>query len=253
MWKLPVWAWIAIGLVLIGAAASGGSKKGDADSTASTQSSAPATEPENTTVSPTDAPTTQVPETTSTPDTTLPATTEAPTTVPPTEPPATLPGFDDGKLLVGSDIQPGLYLTVVPSESFNCYWARLSGLSGDFNEILANNNSPSNAHLVVEITPTDVAFESTGCGRWTAYFPPTAPANTFTDGVWMVGLDIAPGRYRSSGPSPDGNCYWARKSGVQGDFDEILANDNQSGPTLVEIRAGDVAIESSGCGTWTAA
>lgn len=73
-------------------------------------------------------------------------------------------------------------------------------------------------------------------------------ATQFGDGVYLVGTDIQPGMYRNDG---QGSCYWARRSGVSGDFGEILANDNVDGPAVVAIVASDVAFQSSRCGTWT--
>lgn len=68
------------------------------------------------------------------------------------------------------------------------------------------------------------------------------------DGIFLVGKDINPGTYRNSGTS---GCYWKRSSGTSGDFDEILANGNESGPAVVTIQPGDVAFTSKRCGTWT--
>ena len=74
--------------------------------------------------------------------------------------------FGQGTWRVGSDIEPGLYRTLVEGEGFldSCYWARLSGLTGDFDDIIANDNATGAVY--VEILPTDLAFES-GCGPWT--------------------------------------------------------------------------------------
>lgn len=76
-WKLPTWAWIAIGVVLIGAAASGGSKKKDepaadkpTQTTTPVTTGQPAVAAAVTTVAetapPTEAPVTTVEETTTT-------------------------------------------------------------------------------------------------------------------------------------------------------------------------------------------
>ena len=67
----------------------------------------------------------------------------------------------DGLWLVGDDIEPGVY-RIVPTG--RCYWARLSGLTGGFEDILANDNLEAPSY--VEILPTDKAFESNRCGTW---------------------------------------------------------------------------------------
>ncbi|GAA1821640.1 hypothetical protein GCM10009771_21540 [Nesterenkonia flava] len=63
-----------------------------------------------------------------------------------------------GMYLVGTDIQPGTYYT----NADRCYWARLSGFSGNLSDILANGNTRGTTY--VTIAPTDTAFE-TRC-RW---------------------------------------------------------------------------------------
>lgn len=69
--------------------------------------------------------------------------------------------FRDGTFLVGTDIQPGTYRN---GGTQACYWARLSGLSGTTDDILANDNPRGQSY--VEILPSDKAFESKNCGTW---------------------------------------------------------------------------------------
>ncbi len=71
----------------------------------------------------------------------------------------TIPG--SGVYLVGEDIKPGTYR----SEGGRCYWARLSGTTGQFEDIIANDNVEGTAY--VTITASDVAFETSRCGEWT--------------------------------------------------------------------------------------
>jgi hypothetical protein len=77
-----------------------------------------------------------------------------------------------------------------------------------------------------------------------------AEANSFDNGVFVVGTDIQPGVYHSDGPSSDGlgSGYWARLSGLTGD--DIITNAVPTGPTTVEILSSDVAFESSYMQTW---
>lgn len=65
----------------------------------------------------------------------------------------------EGVNLVGVDVQPGTYR----SDNADCYWARLSGTSGSFDDIIANSNGAT----VVTIDPSDNAFESRQCAPWT--------------------------------------------------------------------------------------
>ncbi len=72
----------------------------------------------------------------------------------------------DGIWLVGSEILPGTYRTVVPAGSNNCYLARLSGLGGSFTNIITNDNWSAGATVTTAIATSDMAFQSEGCGTW---------------------------------------------------------------------------------------
>ena len=73
------------------------------------------------------------------------------------------PHFEDGTYTVGKDIQAGTYRTRVGSSG--CYYARLSGFSGELNEIIENENTDNPA--IVTIASTDKGFKSNRCGTWT--------------------------------------------------------------------------------------
>lgn len=73
-------------------------------------------------------------------------------------------------------------------------------------------------------------------------------ANTIPgDGIFAVGSDIAPGLYKADS-SPSGSCYYARLSSLGGDgFDNIIDNNNVSGPLTISVASSDAALELSGC------
>jgi hypothetical protein len=73
---------------------------------------------------------------------------------------------DEGTLVVGTDIKPGTYRATVPSDSLDCYWARLKDTSGNFGSIIANGIVRPGGRVTVTIKKTDGAFETTGCGGW---------------------------------------------------------------------------------------
>ncbi len=75
---------------------------------------------------------------------------------------------------------------------------------------------------------------------------PKASTTIPGDGTFLVGRDIKPGLYRTSG----GSCYWERERDLKGGVHSIIANDNTSGPTTVQIRSTDKAFKTSGCDTW---
>lgn len=75
-------------------------------------------------------------------------------------------GITDGTYVVGTDIQPGTYHTVGPYQRAlpNCYWARLSGTSGELADIITSDNTKGPA--TVTIRSSDKAFRTSGCVAW---------------------------------------------------------------------------------------
>ena len=83
--------------------------------------------------------------------------------------------------------------------------------------------------------------------------PPTpqAPRPSFGSGTWLVGPEIAPGRYFTN---PLAGCSWARLSGTGGTLAEILANAVtvfDSAQEIVDISSSDDAFTSADCWTWS--
>jgi hypothetical protein len=64
----------------------------------------------------------------------------------------------------------------------------------------------------------------------------------------VVNDQISPGRYQSTGGEL---CYWERTRGFGGTLDQIIANANVSGPTILDIARSDVGFKSRGCGSWS--
>ena len=153
--------------------------------------------------------------------------------------------FGDGTFTVGKDIQPGTYRT--RQGSSGCYYARLKGFGGTVGDIISNNNTDNAA--IITIAASDKGFESQGCGTWTADLSAiTSNKQSFGDGEYIVGTDITPGTYKSSGQS---GCYYARLSGFSGEIGGIIANNNTDNAAIITIAASDKGFESQNCGTWT--
>ena len=150
-----------------------------------------------------------------------------------------------GTHLVGTDIQPGIYVGMAGYEFGEwCYWARLSNLTGS-DDILANDNAKG--LFYVEVLPGDKALE-TACELVPIEQVPAR--NEFltllSPGTYLVGRDIEPGVYRGEAGHEFGEwCYWARLQNVNGD-DDILANDNAEGQFFVEVLPTDFAL-NVGC------
>ncbi|MFC4007420.1 hypothetical protein ACFOY2_09315 [Nonomuraea purpurea] len=67
----------------------------------------------------------------------------------------------------------------------------------------------------------------------------------------IVGRDIQPGRYRTTGPTPGfPACYWARLNTVTGG---MIASGLPTGASEVTIQATDKAFQTGGCAEWTKA
>lgn len=73
-------------------------------------------------------------------------------------------------------------------------------------------------------------------------------ANSISEGVWTVGVDVEPGTYRVS-EALTGYCYWAiYRSGTNGS--DIVDNDGPTGGfPSVTLSAGQ-DFENDGCGTF---
>ncbi|MET9313799.1 hypothetical protein ABZX12_18460 [Kribbella sp. NPDC003505] len=68
----------------------------------------------------------------------------------------------DGMWIVGKQMKPGVYQS---DAGVSCYWERLAGLSGTYEDLLDNGGFRRGPKLV-EVRATDFAFTSQGCGLW---------------------------------------------------------------------------------------
>jgi hypothetical protein len=101
-------------------------------------------------------------------------------------------------------------------------------------------SSPATAHTTTSHVKTTTSRVQTTASTE----PSSLPDGGFGSGTKLVGKDIEAGRYIAA-PSPD--CYWERESGTAGTFEQVLANDNNSGQVIVDILPTDVSFTSSGC------
>jgi predicted nucleotide-binding protein len=69
------------------------------------------------------------------------------------------------------------------------------------------------------------------------------------EGVYLVGLDIQPGVYRTTGPADrNGMCYYALLSSTN--TSDIINNNNVGGPATITIGPDVKAVHFSGCKPW---
>jgi hypothetical protein len=171
---------------------------------------------------------------------------------PPATPPPSLPpsgkrtSFGDGTYRVGTDIAVARYHNTA---SEGCYWERLSGFGGSLSEIIANNFTST--RQIVSIAASDAGFHTSGCGTWVLDNVPltASPTSVFGDGMYMVGRDLAAGRWRNSDSSHD--CYWERLSGFGATLDQVIANNLSTSIQTVDIASTDLGFNAQDCGTWT--
>ena len=171
-------------------------------------------------------------------------------TFPASAPPQLPGGYGPGLYVVGRDIQPGTYRTRTVQPADPCYWARLRGFAGTDTDVIVNRVVFGPA--VVTISPSEQGFETDSCGLWTTDLSRLSTSTTsVSNGTWIVGVDIEPGRYQPVGPRFDVapfNCYWARLGGFSGL--EGLDEGRPEGATVVTILPTDRGFESGWCGTW---
>ena len=106
-------------------------------------------------------------------------------------------------------------------------------------------------------TTTTVFATTTSPLKTTTVAATTKPASAAVtlpgDGTYLVGTDIKPGLYKTSGPAPGGagNCYWERDKDLDGTIDSIADNGNTAGQATVKVAVTDKAFTTSGCADWT--
>ncbi|MEV0201494.1 hypothetical protein [Nonomuraea sp. NPDC050691] len=70
----------------------------------------------------------------------------------------------------------------------------------------------------------------------------------------VVGVDIQPGAYRTSGPvEGQPMCYWARLRSTAARADDVITADMPRGPATVVIAPTDKAFQTFGCAGWSPA
>lgn len=166
----------------------------------------------------------------------------------PTAPELEETGIGSGTWRVGISIAPARYFTNPRS---GCYFERLSGLGGTLEDIIANEFIGFDAgQWIVDVSSSDVGFNTNSeCGRWSQERK-SGRLSSIPPGVWEVGSQITPGRYRTIAVE---GCYWERLRAFGADLTSIIANDYNSSPGqhIVDIQSSDVGFSSNdNCGTW---
>lgn len=156
--------------------------------------------------------------------------------------------FTDGKYLVGTDIESGLYrVKLVESVIKMGYVERASDVSMDTSHIIANIVLTGDGY--VEIKSTDAAVKLQGVELTKISLDAVAKdiKTEVSDGIYLVGYDINPGTYKvavTESAVPIG--YVERAKSVAMGFDDIIKNEVLQGPGYVKVEEGDFAIRVQG-------
>ena len=172
-----------------------------------------------------------------------PMPTAEPTASPTPEPELSL---GPGTHKVGTDIEPGVYAGKAGIDVSDwCSWKRLSGVTGDSDDVIAIEIEQG--QFYVEILPTDkyfnVACEITPLADWPI---PDEHPTKIEQGTYLIGRDISPGTYAGkAGIDVSDWCSWKRLSGVTGDSDDVIAIEIEQGQFYVTIEATDYAFTTA--------
>jgi hypothetical protein len=158
----------------------------------------------------------------------------------------------DGDYEVGKDVRPGTYKTSGNTEDDNCYWERAKDAKDSSDSTLANDNVEGTSYVTIKAT--DKIFKTQGCHDWVQVAAKAGgtPARSMKGhgGMYRVGVDIAPGTYKSTGNTADDNCYWERTKDATHSSESVKANDNVTGTGIVTISAQDAYFTTTGCHDW---
>ncbi len=142
--------------------------------------------------------------------------------------------------------------TVVPSQTAMPTYTSAPTLAVEVTRVVTREVTPTSTSTPL-FTPTDSQTPTiTSTPTVTPNAAKTATARVMAkltspkgDGFYLVGVDIAPGVWRSTGTAD--NCYWQTSAATGG----IVANHfGMSGGTAY-VSASAFQVEFENCGTWT--
>jgi hypothetical protein len=157
--------------------------------------------------------------------------------------------FGNGRFTVGRQIAPGIYRSKsVVTASGLCYWS-ITTTGSNGNDIIENDNSPGGIITLNLQVGQDI---DNSCGNFVKSSLTAkrgTPRTTFGNGVWLVGIDIAPGSYEVVKDVLGGRCYLAISTAGSNNSD-IISNDNfTKGKPSVDLSVGE-EFYNHGCGTF---
>lgn len=145
-----------------------------------------------------------------------------------------------GTYRVGEDCPSGVYRGEAEDGAI-CKWARLGDLRGDPESIIAMGQREG--QFYVEVQDSDAGF-TTECELTPleSLSPRTPLPTEFRPGMYIVGLDIAPGNYQGT-PEEELFCFWQRVKDLREEEESTIAWDIPGESFIVEVAPTDFAVE----------
>ena len=174
---------------------------------------------------------------------------DSPYGAPPANVVSATPGvIDTGLWSVPGDYAAGVYSTTAPVAE-GCKW--LIYRSGTRLEKVLAGDYAVGGYPTVRLSKGQ-QFSTSGCGTWSKDID-HPKVSSFSDGVWLVGRDVKPGRYKVESRlrlGDDEYCSWALYRGGT-NVDDLLTSDYvRGGRPEVILRNGQEFV-TDGCGTWS--
>jgi hypothetical protein len=166
--------------------------------------------------------------------------------------------YNHGLYVVNAHIQPGRYRAEGLIEHFSilsCVEGALITrgleyqLTEDELDCIIRIAMPMDRSFVIDIHSSDFIFETTGEGHWRLIDGSYQPEikTVFTEGYWIVGLEIEPGTYHTN----DKVHYWARLNGFRDEFEDII-DEERIDPNISSDEEGiTVVIEPTDVGFYS--
>jgi len=138
--------------------------------------------------------------------------------------------FGAGLHAVGTDIEPGLYRVSIA-------WARL-----DEERDVIDNDLALRGVTIMRVFESDAFVELSGDARNLELLPTLDPiASGFTQGTYLVGVDVEPGTYRVTA-EPGATAFAARLDDALG----VIAEEQRPDAVEIELVDTDFAVRYTG-------
>lgn len=154
--------------------------------------------------------------------------------------------IQEGTYKMGSDIQPGLYKVIVKNSFMNMgYIDRSRDARMELDSIIANGIISNSGY--VRLKEGDAYVKIQGATLYPEDTIKTNIRDVFEDGIYLVGVDIAPGTYKVEVTDTTMDMgYVERQSDVSMELDDIIANEIFQGQGYVEIMSSDFSVKVQG-------